>query len=85
MRNSDIQIDLNIEVRDDLIIVTQPTTTFHAIYMKPKGEPWIKAAGVPIGTHEFRARAWGAANGKSARAWLDCLGVWTAASNAMTA
>jgi hypothetical protein len=32
MRNSDIQIDLNVEVRDDLIIVTpQPTTTFHAI------------------------------------------------------
>jgi hypothetical protein len=61
MRNSVIQIDLNIEVRDDLIIVTQPTTTFQAIYqaiyMKPKGEPWIKAAGVPTGTHEFRARA----------------------------
>jgi hypothetical protein len=50
MRNSDIQIDLNIEVRDDLIIVTQPTTTFHAIYVKPKGEPWIKTAGVPTGT-----------------------------------
>jgi hypothetical protein len=39
MRNSVIQIDLNIEVRDDL--------------------------SVPIGTHEFRARAWGAANGKA--------------------
>ena len=65
MRNSVIQIDLNIEVRDDLIIVTQPTTTFQAIYMKPKGEPWIKAAGVPTGTDEFRARAWGAANGKA--------------------
>ena len=65
MRNSDIQIDLNVEVRDDLIIVTQPTTTFRAVYLKPNGEPWIKAAGVPTGTHEFRARAWGAANGKA--------------------
>ena len=65
MRNSVIQIDLNIEVRDDLIIVTQPTTTFQAIYVKPKDEPWIKTAGVPIGTHEFRARAWSAANGKA--------------------
>jgi len=35
------------------------------IYLKPKGEPWIKAAGIPTGTHEFRARAWGAANGKA--------------------
>jgi hypothetical protein len=65
MRNSDIQIELNIEVRGDLVIVTQPATTFLAIYMKPKGEPWIKAAGVPTGTDEFRARAWGAANGKA--------------------
>ena len=65
MRNSDIQIHLNIEVRGDLIIVTELTTTFRAIYMKSKGEPWIKAAGVPTGTHEFRARAWGAANGKA--------------------
>jgi len=40
MKDSDIQIDLNIEVRDDLIID-------------------------PAGTHEFRARAWGAANGKA--------------------
>jgi hypothetical protein len=65
MHNSVIQVDLNVEVHGDLIIVTQPTTTFHAIYVKPKGEPWIKTAGVPTGTHEFRARAWGAANGKA--------------------
>jgi len=65
MHNSDLQFDLNVEVQDDLIIVTQSTTTFHAIYVKPKGEPWIKTAGVPTGTHEFRARAWGAANGKA--------------------
>jgi len=65
MRNAEMQVDLNVEVRGDLIIVTELTTTFRAIYMKPKGEPWIKAAGVPTGTHEFRARAWTAANGKA--------------------
>jgi hypothetical protein len=65
MHNSDIQVDLNVEVHGDLIIVTQPTTTFHAIYVKTKGEPWIKTAGVPTGTQEFRARAWGVANGKA--------------------
>jgi len=25
-------------------------TTFHAIYVKPKREPWIKTEGVPTGT-----------------------------------
>jgi hypothetical protein len=28
-------------------------------------EPWLKAQGMPNGTHEFKAQAWHAANNKA--------------------
>jgi hypothetical protein len=57
--------DLAIEVRDDEIIVTQPGSEFLAIYYIPEDESRLVARAMPIGTHEFKARAWRAANDKA--------------------
>ena len=57
--------DLHVDVRGEIIIVTEPETGFYAIYSKPKGEPWLKAQHMPLGTHDFKARAWDAANDKA--------------------
>jgi len=56
--------DLNVEVRGDLMFVTEPSTSVYAIYSKPDGEPWITARHVPE-DHGFRARAWIAACAKA--------------------
>ena len=48
-----------------IIIVTEPETGFYAIYSKPRGEPWLEAQHMPLGTHDFKARAWDAANDKA--------------------
>jgi hypothetical protein len=52
--------DLHVDVRGELIIVTEPETG-----SKPKGEPWLKAKHMPLGTHDFKARAWDTANDKA--------------------
>ena len=39
----------------------------YAIYSKPKGDPWLEAKHMPLGTHDFKARAWEAANDKARR------------------
>jgi hypothetical protein len=57
--------DLHVDVRGELIIVIEPETGFYAIYSKPKGEPWLKAKHMPLGTHDFKARAWDTANDKA--------------------
>jgi hypothetical protein len=44
---------------------SQPETGFYALYTKPSGEPQLKAQHMPLGTHEFKARAWQAANDKA--------------------
>jgi hypothetical protein len=57
--------NLEVEVRGDIIIVSEPKTGFYGVYAKPSGEPWLKAQGMPNGTHEFKAQAWRAANDKA--------------------
>ena len=58
------EADLSVEVRGDLMFVTEPETSLYAIYSKPDGEPWITGRHVPD-DHQFRARAWIAANAKA--------------------
>ena len=61
---------LNVDVRDDLIVVTEEG--LYAIYSKPEGgQPSIMARRVPEGEHEFKARAWGAALRQGARVGVD--------------
>ena len=57
--------ELRVEVRGEIIIVTEPETGFYAIYTKPKDSPQLKAQHMPLGTNEFKARAWQAANDKA--------------------
>jgi hypothetical protein len=47
------------------IIVTQPCSDSMAVYFKPRGQPYLVAKDVPIGTQEFRTRAWETANAKA--------------------
>ena len=57
--------DLHVEVRGEIIVITQPETGFYALYTKPSGERQLKAQHMPLGTHDFKARAWQAANDKA--------------------
>ena len=50
--------DLRVTVDRDDIIITQPGSDFVAIYFKPRGHPYIVARDTPIGTQDFRVRAW---------------------------
>ena len=59
--------DLHVEVRGEIIIVTEPETGFYAIYSKPKGDPWLEAKHMPLSTYDFKARAWEAAKDKARR------------------
>ena len=47
------------------IIVTQPGSDSMAVYFKPRGQPYLVAKDAPIGTQEFRTRAWEMANAKA--------------------
>jgi hypothetical protein len=47
------------------IIVTQPGSDSMAVYFKPRGQPYLVAKDAPVGTREFRARAWEMANAKA--------------------
>jgi hypothetical protein len=55
-----------MEVRGEIIIVTERETGSYAIYSKPKGEPGLKAQHMPLGTYDFKAR-WHAANDKACK------------------
>ena len=57
--------DLRVVVDRGDIIVTQPGSDFVAVYFKPRGMPYIVAKDTPIGSQEFRARAWQAAVAKA--------------------
>jgi hypothetical protein len=62
---TDPSSSLRVEVRGDLIIVTESKTGHYAIYSKPKGDPWLNVQGLPTGTHEVKAHAWQAAVDKA--------------------
>ena len=58
--------EIQIEVRGDLIIVTQPTTQFVAIFTKPKHQPHlILKRRTDTNDHVLIAQAWRAANTKA--------------------
>ncbi len=58
--------EIQIEVRGDLIIVTQPTTQFVAIFTKPKHQPeLILKRRTDTDDHVLIAQAWRAANTKA--------------------
>jgi hypothetical protein len=46
---TDASSNLHVELRGDLIIVTEPETGSYAVYAMPEGDHWIKAVGIPIG------------------------------------
>ena len=53
------------------IIVTQPGSDYVAVYFKPRGRPYLVAKDTPVGTQEFRTRAWKMANAKARElGWL---------------
>jgi hypothetical protein len=57
--------ELHAEVRGEVIVVTEPETGFYALYTKPSDEPQLKAQYMPLGTRQFKAPAWQAANDKA--------------------
>jgi hypothetical protein len=64
--------DLNLEVRDGDIIVTQPGTDYAITYRKVPGLPgltmtesWLDINPTTPAVAEFRARAWMLANAKA--------------------
>jgi hypothetical protein len=59
-------IDIHIEVRGDLIIVTQPTTQFFAVYARPTNESQlILKRRSDTEDQALLAQAWQAANAKA--------------------
>jgi len=64
--------ELQVEVRGEIIIVTEPETGFYATYSKPKGETWLKTQHMPLGTGDFKARAWDVANDKAVSSGGSC-------------
>jgi hypothetical protein len=67
---------LQVEVRDDEIIVTQSGSKFRAIYHsvhhKPGEQPQLIVKGTPRGNYDFLAQAWQAANNKARElGWIE--------------
>ena len=58
-------IELRVAVDRDNIIITQPGSNSLAVYFRPRGQPYLVAKDPPVGTQEFRTRAWEAANAKA--------------------
>ena len=58
------EIDLHVEVRGDLLIVTVAATQFYAIYAKPS-QPQLILRNPLLGGDELLGRAWQAANTKA--------------------
>jgi hypothetical protein len=59
-------IEIQIEVRGDLIIVTQPATQFFAIYTKPNDQPQlILKRRTDTDDSVLLAQVWQAANAKA--------------------
>jgi hypothetical protein len=56
---------LHVEVRGDLIIVTESATHFFAVYAKPSQPQLILRRPTPTDDHELLARVWQAVNTKA--------------------
>jgi hypothetical protein len=56
---------LRVVVDRDNIIITQPGSSSLAIYFRPRGQPFLVAKDAPVGTQEFRTRAWELATAKA--------------------
>ena len=56
---------LQVEVRDDEIIVTQSGSKFRIVYHKPDDQPQLIAKGTPHGNYDFLSQAWVAANDRA--------------------
>jgi hypothetical protein len=59
------ELSLQVVVDRYNLIVTQPGSDFKAVYFKPPGQPYLVARDAPIGTPDFRTRAWVAATAKA--------------------
>jgi hypothetical protein len=56
--------DLHVEVRGELIIVSQPRTPSYAIYIKPLGQSQlVLISSDAIEDHQLRARIWNPSDG----------------------
>jgi len=54
------------------ITITQPGSNSMAVYFKPGGRPYLVAKDPPIGSREFRERAWEVANAKARElGWIE--------------
>ena len=66
---------LQVEVRDDEIIVTQSVkfrAIYHSVYHKPDEQPQLIVKGTPRGNYDFLAQAWQAANNKARElGWIE--------------
>jgi hypothetical protein len=59
------EIDMRLVVDGYDIMVTQPGSDSKAVYFKPQGQPYLVVKDTPVGTPEFRKRAWEMANAKA--------------------
>jgi hypothetical protein len=60
------QFELVAEARGDLLIVVEPKTEFHAIYVKRADRPQLSLMRrAPTSDHALLAAAWQAANAKA--------------------
>jgi hypothetical protein len=50
--------ELRVVVDRDDIIITQPGSDFVAVYFRPRGQSYIVAKATPVGSQDFRTRAW---------------------------
>ena len=65
------QIGLRVVVDREDIIITQPGSDSLAVYFRPTGQSYIVAKDAPVGSQEFRTRAWEAATAKARElGWL---------------
>jgi len=60
-----LNTDLRVVGDRDNIIMTQPGSSSLAIYFRPRGQPFLVAKDAPVGTQEFRTRAWELATAKA--------------------
>jgi hypothetical protein len=59
------EMDMRLVVDRYDIIITQPGSDNVAVYFKPQGRPYLVAKDTPVGTQQFRTRAWEMANAKA--------------------
>ena len=68
MRDGELRV---VVVDRDDIIITQPGSDFVAVYFRPRGQSYIVAKATPVGSQDFRTRAWQIAIAKARQ--LGCI------------